>query len=80
MNQNDFIKVPLTIEDEFTLTRIRNGAHELRGKARDQYLWSRIVRLVCRERAYKYVTDELGLVVDPNIGIFDDVEAVDDSN
>jgi hypothetical protein len=32
------------------------------------------VRLVCRERAFKYVVDELGVCVDPNIGVFDELE------
>lgn len=73
MEANDFISVALTLEDEFTLTRIRQEAHDLRGKERDQYLWERIVRLLCRERAYKFVTDDMGVVVDPNIGVFDDL-------
>jgi hypothetical protein len=68
------ISVGLTLEDEFTLTRIRNDARELKGKDRDQYLWQRIFRFVCRERAYKAVADELGVIVDPNIEIFDEPE------
>jgi hypothetical protein len=68
------ISVGLTLEDEFTLTRIRNDARELKGKDRDQYLWQRIFRFVCRERAYKAVADELGVIIDPNIEIFDDPE------
>ena len=66
------ISVGLTLEDEFTLTRIRNDARELKGKDRDQYLWQRIFRFVCRERAYKAVADELGVIIDPNIEIFDE--------
>lgn len=66
------LSVALTLEDEFTLTRIRNAATELSGKERDQYFWTRILRFVCRERAYKAVADELGIVIDPNIDIFDD--------
>lgn len=77
MNGSDYISVSLTMEDEFTLTRIKNAAHELKGRDRDQYLWNRIVRLVCRERAYKFVTDELGVIVDPNIGVFDEIEEED---
>ena len=57
------ISVGLTLEDEFTLTRIRNDARELKGKDRDQYLWQRIFRFVCRERAYKAVADELGVII-----------------
>jgi len=66
------ITVGLTLEDEFTLTRMRNAARELKGKDRDQYLWQRIFRFVCRERAYKAVADELGVIIDPNIEIFDE--------
>jgi len=76
MNETEHT-LSLTIEDEFTLTRIRNDAHGLKGRDRDQYLWNRIVRLVCRERAYKFVTDELGVVVDPNINVFDEIEEED---
>lgn len=72
--EHENLTVGLTLEDEFVLTRIRNGARELKGKDRDQYLWQRIYRLVCRERAYKAVADEMGVVIDPNIGIFDDFE------
>jgi hypothetical protein len=71
MNGSDHISISLTLEDEFTLTRIKNSAHALKGKEREQYLWEKIIRLVSRERAFKYVTDELGVVVDPNIEIFD---------
>ena len=68
------LSIGLTLEDEFTLTRIRNDARELKGKDRDQYLWQRIFRFVCRERAYKAVADELGVIIDPNIEIFDESE------
>ena len=77
MNGSEHISVSLTLEDEFVLTRIKNAAHELKGKDRDQYLWNRIVRLICRERAFKYVVDELGVCVDPNIVVFDDPEEED---
>ena len=66
------LSIGLTLEDEFTLTRIRNDARELKGKDRDQYLWQRIFRFVCRERAYKAVADELGVIIEPNIEIFDE--------
>ena len=72
--EHENLSIGLTLEDEFVLTRIRNGAKKLKGSERDQYLWQRIFRLVCRERAYKAVADEIGVVVDPNIGIFDDCE------
>jgi hypothetical protein len=74
MNGSEHVSVSLTLEDEFVLTRIKNDAHGLKGKDRDQYLWNKIVRLICRERAYKYVVDELGVCVDPNIEVFDDSE------
>lgn len=74
MDDTNNISVGLTLEDEFTLTRIRNDARELKGKDRDQYLWQRIFRFVCRERAYKAVADELGVIVNPNIEIFDEPE------
>ncbi len=78
MNGSEHISVSLTLEDEFVQTRIKNAAHELIGRERDQYLWNRIVRLICRERAFKYVVDELGVCVDPNIGVFDDIENEED--
>jgi len=74
VENSEQISVSLTLEDEFTLTRIKNAAHDLKGKERDQYLWNRIVRLVCRERAFKYVTEELGVLIDTNIGVFEDSE------
>ena len=66
------ISIGLTLEDEFMLTRIRNGAKKLKGRDRDQYLWQRIFRLVCRERAYKAVIEELNIMVDPSVDVFDD--------
>lgn len=71
---NDHITVGLTLEDDFTLTRLKNGANALKGEERDQFLWKTIFRFVCRERAYKSVMDEIGLVVDTNIDIFADDE------
>lgn len=66
--------IGLTLEDEFTLTRVRNKAKELSGKDRDQYLWKTIFRFVCRERAFKSVAEELGVMIDPTIEIFDENE------
>jgi hypothetical protein len=79
MKDSESANVCLSLEDEFTLTRIRNAAYALKGRDRDQYLWNRIVRLVHRERAFKYVTDDLGVIVDPNISVFgdDDEEGTD---
>jgi len=66
------IRVGLTLEDDFTLTRLKNAAHSLKGEARDQYLWKTIFRFVCRERAYKSVMEEIGVAIDTNVDIFDD--------
>lgn len=63
----------LTLEDEFVLTRIRVKAHSLKNKERDQYLWETVFKLVCRERAYKTVMNEVGIAVDTNMDLFDDV-------
>ena len=62
----------LTLEDEFTLTRVRNNAYELQSKERDQFLWTTIYRLVCRERAYRSVISDMGVLIDVNIDLFDD--------
>jgi len=70
--RNDRITVGLTLEDDFILTRLRNGADALKGAERDQYLWKTIFRFVCRERAFKSVMDQIGVVVDTNIDIFAD--------
>jgi hypothetical protein len=67
------ISCGLTLEDEFVLTRIRVKAHELKNKERDQYLWETVFKLVCRERAYKTVMNEVGIAVDTNMDLFDDV-------
>ena len=68
------LHVGLTLEDDFTLTRLKNTAHALKGEARDQYLWKTIFRFVCRERAFKSVMEEIGVAIDTNIDIFDDEE------
>ncbi len=79
MKDSESALVCLSLEDEVPFTRIRNTAYALKGRDRDQYLWNRIVRLVHRERAFKYVTDDLGVIVDPNISVFgnDDEEGAD---
>jgi hypothetical protein len=64
----------LTLEDEFVLTRIRTKAHALVNKDRDQFLWTTVFRLICRERAYKTVMQEVGVSVDTNMNLFDDEE------
>lgn len=62
----------LTLEDEFVLTRIRTKAHNLKNKERDQYLWEIVFKLICRERAYKIVMEQVGIAVDTNMTLFDD--------
>lgn len=73
---NEFTNVScgLTLEDEFVLTRIRTKAHALVSKDRDQFLWTTVFRLICRERAYKTVMQEVGVAVDTNMNLFDDEE------
>lgn len=71
---HDQIKVGLTLEDDFTLTRIKNAARSLKGEDRDKYLWKTIFRFVCRERAFKSVMEQIGVVIDTNIDIFEEVE------
>lgn len=56
------------------LTRIRVKAHSLKNKDRDQYLWETVFKLICRERAYKTVMNEVGIAVDTNMDLFDDDE------
>ena len=68
------IQCGLTLEDEFVLTRIRAKAHSLHNKERDAYLWQTVLKLVCRERAYKTVMSEIGVVVDTNLNLFDEEE------
>lgn len=67
----------LTLEDEFVLTRIRTHAHSLHSKDRDNYLWDKVFKLICRERAYKTVMAEVGIAVDTNMKLFDDEELKD---
>jgi hypothetical protein len=63
----------LNLEDEFVLTQIRAKAKSLTNPAdRDQFFWSTVYRFVCRERAYKTVMSELGVLIDTNIKILDD--------
>ena len=71
--ESESLRCGLTLEDEFTLTRIRTQAHEVYGAERDAYLWSIIFKLICRERAYKTVMTEMGVVMDTNMELFTDV-------
>lgn len=71
-DEHGHIRVGLTLEDDFTLTRLKNAAHSLKGEARDQYLWKTIFRFICRERAYKSVMETIGVAIDTNVSIFDD--------
>lgn len=75
-NESHNLNCGLTLEDEFVLTRIRTKAHSLKEKERDQYLWATVFKLICRERAYKTVMDEVGITMNTNMSLFDDeVEA-----
>lgn len=56
----------LTIEDEFRLTKIKNKAISFVGKEREEYLWSTILKLVSRERAYKSVLKHMNVSIDIN--------------
>lgn len=78
-DESQSINCKLTLEDEFVLTRIRAKAYELSNKDRDQYLWSTVFKLICRERAYKSVMAEVGIALDTNMNLFDDddLEAVE---
>lgn len=71
-DESQNIHCGLTLEDEFVLTRIRTKAHSLKDKERDQYLWTTVFKLICRERAYKTVMNEVGIAMDTNMGLFDD--------
>lgn len=71
-DESTTINTHLTLEDEFTLTRIKNRAYELEKGDRDQFLWSVVFRLVCRERAYRSVMSEIGLSIDTNVRIFEE--------
>ena len=69
--ESESLRVGLTLEDEFTLTRIRTKAHELHGPERDTFLWSMVFKLICRERAYKSVLTDMGVAMDTNMDLFD---------
>ena len=69
--ESESLRCGLTLEDEFTLIRVRTKAHEVYGPERDAYLWSMIFKLICRERAFKTVMAEIGLVMDTNMDLFD---------
>ena len=73
-DESTSVSCGLTLEDEFVLTRIRTKAHALVNKDRDQFLWTTVFRLICRERAYKTVMQEVGVSVDTNMNLFDDEE------
>lgn len=65
----------LTLEDEFVLTRIRAKAKSLNNRSdRDQFFWVMILKLMCKERAYKTVMQQIGVAVETNVQMFDDSE------
>lgn len=71
-DDTNVLNVGLTLEDEFVLTRVKNKAKKLKGEARDQFLYSLVFKMVCRERAYRSVMTEVGLNIDTNVKIFED--------
>ena len=63
----------LQLEDEFVLTQIRTRAKALtNSKDRDQFFWSTVYRFVCRERAYKEVMKNMGVIINTNVKLFDE--------
>jgi hypothetical protein len=65
----------LTLEDEFVLTRIRAKAKSLNNRSdRDQFFWVMILKLMCKERAYKTVMNHIGVTIETNVQMFDDSE------
>ena len=63
----------LQLEDEFVLNQIRTRAKALtNSKDRDQFFWSTVYRFVCRERAYKEVMKNMGVVINTNVRLFDE--------
>lgn len=65
----------LTLEDEFVLTRIRAKAKSINNRSdRDQFFWVMILKLMCKERAYKTVMHQIGVAVETNVQMFDDSE------
>jgi hypothetical protein len=78
---NQSVSCGLTLEDEFTLTRIRAKAQSLTDSGeRDQYLWTTVFRLICRERAYKTVMNSVGVSIETNMRLFDDDERANESD
>ncbi len=67
------VRCGLTLEDELTLTRIRNKAKSLSKKEeRDQYFWATVYKLVCISRAYKSVLHRMDVHVEPQVMLFDE--------
>lgn len=65
----------LTLEDEFVLTRIRAKAKSINNRGdRDQFFWVMILKLICKERAYKTVMQQIGVSIETNVQMFDDFE------
>ena len=77
-DESQNVSCGLTLEDEFVLTRIRTKAHNLKNKERDEYLWEIVFKLICRERAYKTVMDQVGIAVDTNMTLCDDESATEE--
>lgn len=67
------LRCGLTLEDEFVLTRIRTTAKSIKDRSdRDQFFWAMILKMMCKERAYKTVMDRIGVCVETNVELFDD--------
>lgn len=69
------VQCGLTLEDEFVLTRIRATAKSIDKRSeRDQFFWTMILKMMCKERAYKSVMDQIGVAVETNVELFDDTQ------
>lgn len=67
------LRCGLTLEDEFVLTRIRTTAKSIKDRSdRDQFFWAMILKMMCKERAYKTVMERIGVCVETNVELFDD--------
>lgn len=72
-HQPTTLTVPLTLEDDFVLSRIRTKAKELTSRTeRDQYMWSTIYKLMCINRAYKTVLHNFDTQIVVNVALLDD--------
>ncbi len=55
-DDSGIFKCSLTLEDELVLTHIRMRAKSITVRDdRDQFFWTVVYKLICKERAYKVV-------------------------